>query len=747
MTAIAVFSIQGICWYWKNRGRNVGKPFVTISGLLFSCFEFGMWTSSCFGWPSSLLNPYYYCSMLCSLDFLFMGWAVNQTGIAQTELQDDDTGSRQQRHLKVAYLLVVFVCCLGGLALGIWIKDTLIAGTAELSETSVFDIIPVVLFVCSLIIVAFAIAIILLVYFGEKAAQSEALRKARQTAERANAAKSEFLANMSHEIRTPINAMLGMNEIILRESLQARDLLPREREVIRAVFSDICNYAGDIESAGKSLLSIINDILDFSKIEAGKLEIAPALYKLSSALNDVSNMILFKARAKGLDFRVDVDETIPDVLNGDEVRVRQIITNLLNNAVKYTDKGSVRLSVKAQRGELREGDAIDLVICVEDTGIGIREDDLSKLFSKFERVDLARNSTVEGTGLGLAIVRNLLDLMGGSIDVQSTYGKGSAFTVTLPQKVMALEPVGDFREKFEKSIQGTKVRQDAFRAPNAHILIVDDTRMNLTVVTGLLKNTQIEIDAVTSGEEAIKLARSIRYDLILMDQRMPVMDGTEAMHRIQVQENGANRATPMICLTADAVSGARERYLAEGFTDYLTKPIDSAALEKMMIKYLPPEKVILQSAEKAIETVGTQEPDLGGFAYLRNAGIDPQTGLGFCQGDAALYETMLREYLQGVEERQRDLQSSFDAGDWKNYGVHVHALKSTSRMIGATGLSERAAALETASDQNDEKLIRQAHDDMMAEYCALTAFLAAHIDTGDQELNDDDVLEFMPEEE
>ena len=581
------------------------------------------------------------------------------------------------------------------------------------------------------------------IYLRQQAVESDRLREKMRAAEMANAAKSEFLANMSHEIRTPINAILGMNEIVLRESLQARDLPAGEQGDTRAVFGDICRYAGDIDSAGNSLLGIINDILDFSKIEAGKIEIFSAPYKLSSVLNDVSNMILFRARSKELDFQVEVDETIPDTLNGDEIRVRQIITNILTNAVKYTERGSVRLIVSAASGERCVGEKLGLVVCVRDTGIGIREEDIAKLFAKFERVDLERNSSVEGTGLGLAITKNLLDLMGGTIEVKSIYGVGSDFTITIPQTVVSLEQVGNFREKFEQSVLAAKAKKDSFRAPDARILIVDDTRMNLTVAAGLLKNTGIGIDTAGGGEEAIKLAQSVPYDLILMDQRMPIMDGTEAMRRIRAQEDGANRTTPMICLTADAVSGARERYLAQGFTDYLTKPIDSAALEKMLVKYLPAEKVILQSAEETVAPEsGTDE-----FAALRELGIDTETGLRYCQGDAALYQIMLREFVQSADEKQSGLQVYYDAGDWKNYGVLTHSLKSSARMIGASSLSEAAAALEAAADREDADTIHARHGEMMMKFRALTEALDGQFDYDEKPNDDMEVLEFLPEDE
>lgn len=577
------------------------------------------------------------------------------------------------------------------------------------------------------------------IYLRQQEAESDRLREKMRAAELANAAKSDFLANMSHEIRTPINAMLGMNEIILRESLQARDRPPQEQGETRAVFGDICRYAGDIDSAGNSLLSIINDILDFSKIEAGKIEIFSAAYKLSSVLNDVSNMILFKARSKELAFQVEVDRTIPDILYGDEVRVRQIMTNLLTNAVKYTEQGSVRLSVSAGPGRRCEGGPLELVICVRDTGIGIREEEIDKLFSKFERLDLEHNSSVEGTGLGLAITKRLLDLMGGTIQVQSVYGVGSDFTVRIPQTVVSTELVGDFREKFEKSVQAARARKESFRAPYARILVVDDTRMNLTVAAGLLKDTGMAIDAVTSGEEAVRLARTTPYDLILMDQRMPLMDGTEALRRIRAQEDGANPATPVICLTADAVSGAKERYLAQGFTDYLSKPIDSQALEKTLLKYLPADKVVRQGTE------GGDAPGTDGAAALSALGVDGPTGLAYCGGDTALYQTMLRDYAQEAGEKLRDLQAFFDAGDWTNYGVLVHALKGTSRMIGATELSALAAELETAADRADEAVLRQTHGGLLRQYRALAEGLVEQLNVKETGADDAVILEFSPE--
>ncbi len=574
-----------------------------------------------------------------------------------------------------------------------------------------------------------------------QAFEAKSLKLEKEAADQANQAKSDFLAEMSHEIRTPINAVLGMNEMILRESARARETHSSEDWA----FDNINRYARDIESAGTSLLSIINDILDFSKIEAGRLEIDERGYSLSEVLSDVSNMVYFRARDKELSFRVEVDASVPDGLYGDEVRIRQVLINLLNNAVKYTDHGEICLKISREKDKVEIGKTITLIMAVSDTGIGIREEDIGKLFKKFQRVDMERNSTVEGTGLGLAITQSLVSMMGGQICVESVYGKGSIFTVTLPQRVESGETIHYIQKDFESEPTDTETYRETFHAPDARLLIVDDTRMNLVVVTGLLKETEIQIDAVISGAEAVAMAKTVRYDLILMDQRMPEMDGTEAMRCIREQKDGFNRDTPVICLTADAVIGARERYLAQGFTDYLTKPIDPTALETMLVKYLPPDKVILQSNEAADPMPGEGAAGHGVFDYLREAGVDPETGLAYCQGDAAFYETILREYLQSAEQRQQELQRYRDAMDWQNYGVLVHALKSTSRMIGAQTLSDAAAALETASDRADAEAIRQAHPAMMAQYLALTDVLATLIESGGSTADEDEVLEFMPD--
>ena len=571
-------------------------------------------------------------------------------------------------------------------------------------------------------------------------------------AESANNAKSDFLANMSHEIRTPINAVLGMNEMIIREDNKALELSERDPLAVQGALENISVYAGDVKKAGHNLLAIVNDILDFSKIEAGRMDIIEAPYQLSSLINDINNMILFKAQDKNLKFTVEVDPAIPDELSGDEIRIRQIITNLLNNAVKYTEKGSVSLKI---RGKKQSDGVLTLTIVVWDTGIGIKPEDKEILFNKFERLEMERNSTVEGTGLGLAITQHLIELMGGTIDVESEYGKGSIFTVAIPQKIVSDNPIGDFQTRLKENLPGERPYRESFRAPDASILVVDDTRINLTVAVNLLKNTKIKIDTAISGAEAVSMASKTRYDMIFMDQRMPEMTGTEAFHEIRNTPDGASRDVPVVCLTADAVIGAKERYLSEGFSDYLTKPIDSFALEKMLMKYLPEDKIELVT-EEITDDSGESGDEMDYFTTLRSVGIEPKNGLKFCQDDEAFYRVMLAEYAYGELEKAHNLQKSYESENWHDYSIYVHALKSSSKMIGASALSMRAAKLESAANSEDFGTIRTEHDSMMEEYEVMTAVIRSAIpkdamDTDNANVTeyspDDDVIEFLPDSE
>ncbi len=393
---------------------------------------------------------------------------------------------------------------------------------------------------------------------------------ALERAETADRAKSNFLAKMSHEIRTPINAILGLNEVILRES--------GERETV--------SYAEDIQTAGKTLLALINDILDFTKVEEGKMEILPTQYELGSVINDLVNMIRSRAEEKGLNFHVFVDETTPHVLFGDEIRIRQCALNLLTNAVKYTEKGSVTLTVGYEELSTEK---ILLKFCVADTGIGLKQADMDRLCSPFARLEESRNRTIEGTGLGLSITKQLLSLMGGSLKVDSIYGEGSEFSFAIEQPVVKWWPIGEFTGRFRTDEAPAAARRESFHAPDARVLVVDDVPVNLTVVRGLLKKTQVAVDTATSGAEAIKMAAARRYDAIFIDHMMPGMDGIETLREMKKFPWGSD--TVFIALTANAISGSRKRYIDAGFSDYLSKPVDGEKLEETLLKYLPQGKI------------------------------------------------------------------------------------------------------------------------------------------------------------
>ena len=532
-------------------------------------------------------------------------------------------------------------------------------------------------------------------------------QRKKQDAENASIAKSQFLATMSHEIRTPINTVLGMNEMILRDS---KEDLVRE-------------YANNISAAGKTLLSLINDILDFSKIESGKMEIIEVEYTMKSLLRDLALMTENRIAEKGLKLVLDIDETIPAGYYGDEVRLKQVITNLLTNAAKYTKAGSITFIVKNNG---RDGDDIRLWFSVKDTGIGIREEDISRLMDSFVRFDEKKNRNIEGTGLGLSITKQLLGLMGSQLEIKSKYGEGSEFSFEITQKVIDESPMGYIMSK-EKVVE--RKNGITFSAPEAMVLAVDDTPMNLIVVKGLLKPSGIRVDTCESGSECLELCKNNYYDIILMDHMMPGLDGIETLKQLRQDYNSPCCGSKVIALTANAISGAAEMYRENGFDDYLTKPIEIGELDGCLKRFLPKElvkplavteeaaaeatderseksTVEIKADENSGETLGIGTQD----GPLSNSLIDGSVAMGFCGDDMDCYrEILLSYYKQGSKNLQKapaDSGKLFGEGvSIEDFTIQVHALKSGSKTVGAMELSNRALELETAGHEGNEEFI------------------------------------------
>jgi len=525
----------------------------------------------------------------------------------------------------------------------------------------------------------------------------------------ANQAKSDFLARMSHEIRTPINAVLGMNEMILREC--------EDEETQK--------YAMDIKTSANTLLALINDILDASKIESGKLEIVSVEYALDSLLNDVVNMIYVKTKEKQLDFLLKVDETIPNYLFGDDVRIRQVLINLLNNAVKYTNKGSVALEVSAS--EKNQG--IELHFVISDTGIGIKEEDMPKLYAAFERIEEENNHNIEGTGLGMNIVVDLLDLMGSSLQVDSEYGKGTTFSFTLYQSVVNSQPIGNF-EKRSENLHQAEQYEASFLAPEAKVLVVDDNEINRRVFKGLLKQTLVQITEASSGYECMDLVKKERYDIIFMDHMMPELDGIETLHRMKKIAGNKCSDVPVVILTANAIVGAKERYLEEGFEDYLSKPVQGAKLEAMLKRYIPQELCQpnpfdtdggkhlseskgeeMQIQDDSEEIPEMQEIDINyARQYFEKDSLLLATMRDVYSELPNMIETLKKKYDALYIQGQTDLQNAISA-----YRTEVHAIKSNTAMVGAMILSKLARLLELAAIEGDLARIHTLHPVLIEE--------------------------------
>ena len=419
----------------------------------------------------------------------------------------------------------------------------------------------------------------LLMFLNRMYEEENALsQRQKKEIEELNRAENHFFSSMSHEIRTPINTIIGLNEIILRENIS----------------EEVAENARNIQGASKLLLSLINDILDISKIKSGKMEIVNVSYETGALFSEIVNMIWIKAKEKGLEFKLHVDPSIPSMLCGDEVRIKQILINLLNNAVKYTSEGSVTLSVRCERQALNR---VRVWYSVEDTGQGVKKENIPYIFNAFRRVDEEKNRFIEGTGLGLSIVQQLVELMGGEISVNSVYTKGSTFIVTLDQDIVDERDLGTFTLASRVRAHSGETYRQSFEAPDAHILVVDDNDMNLMVVTKLLAETRIQIDTASSGAECLRLTQTHHYDCILMDHLMPEMDGIECLHALRVQPGGLCQDVPVVALTANAGSDNQLLYRKEGFSGYLAKPVSGALLEAAVLSILP--KGLVQLNEEA----------------------------------------------------------------------------------------------------------------------------------------------------
>ena len=538
---------------------------------------------------------------------------------------------------------------------------------------------------------------------------STSLQEQIRLADSANKAKSDFLANMSHEIRTPINTILGMNEMILHEAEDDK----------------ILDYSSNIQTAGKTLLSLVNTILDFSKIEDGKMEIIPVNYGTASVINNVAVSIMDRAKSKGLEFAAEIDENLPSIMWGDDIRITQIIMNLLTNAVKYTERGKITF---VMREEKREGDEIDLFVMVKDTGIGIREEDIDKLFESFERIEEKRNRNIEGTGLGMAIVNRLLDMMGSHLDVKSTYGKGSEFSFVLHQKIVDERPIGNYVERLHRVSNASSGKR--LHVKGADILVVDDNEMNLKVARSLMSLDGIVPDLANSGADAIEMIKAKHYHIVFLDHMMPKMDGIETLQKLYEQKI-LPYDTTVIALTANAIVGAKDTYLAAGFDDYLSKPIDLSKLEELLVKYLPGGLIKSDDASgeddeyevfdfaPAGEDDGSTEDEnkeAGCLTKLREEGFNTQAGIAYCAGDEDFYIEMLQTFAGDYEEKSKAIKADFEKKDIADYQIRVHALKSTAKTIGADELSALALAQETAAKEQDTEAIEKDAGRLLSMY-------------------------------
>lgn len=533
---------------------------------------------------------------------------------------------------------------------------------------------------------------ILLTDFTEEHNQMKRIHALMTEAKEADQAKSDFLASMSHEIRTPINSIIGMNEMIMRE----------------AKTSDVKKYAHDVKNAATMLLSLVNDILDSSKIASGKLNIVPVTYSLSEMLTELYNMTIVRAKQKNLEMVFCIDSELPSGYRGDDIRIRQVLINLLTNAIKYSDQGKITLTVS---GKVADGKA-RLHFSVKDTGRGIRKEHMDLIFSRFDRIEDERNHQIEGTGLGLNVSVQLLELMGSKMQIESQVGVGSEFFFDLEQAVIDDSPIGAFDKRLLNRVEEEEY-DASFVAPKAHILVVDDNEMNLRVFCNLLKDTKMQITKANSGIECVDLVRNHHYDIIFLDHMMPEMDGVETLKRMEGILDNPCKDTPVIMLTANAVAGAREQYLSMGFQDFLSKPIFSDQLEDMVRKYLPTD-LVEKGDKPVVNTSGpgrkSKVPELEEFDY--------DYAMAVWKNEDSLYTAMqdFYEMIPRVKESFATLIDGITQEDvLKEYKMHLHTLKGTSAMVGALLLSKLARIMEVAAQNQQIERLQGLHVILMEE--------------------------------
>ncbi|WP_022760664.1 hybrid sensor histidine kinase/response regulator [Butyrivibrio sp. AD3002] len=546
--------------------------------------------------------------------------------------------------------------------------------------------------------------------------------KARDEAEQANKAKSRFLANISHEIRTPINTIMGMNEMVLREDSTG---------VPKGYFMSMMNYAFDIRNASESLLGLINNLLDISKIESGKMHLVEQEYDTQEMLRSIVSMIRVRSTQKELTFDVIVDEILPKRLYGDSGKIKQIVLNLLTNAVKYTDSGGFALIVSMDE---REDDIAGLRFSVKDTGIGVKAEDMEKLFTAYERLEEEKNANIQGTGLGLDISRRFAELMEGKLWCESIYGEGSEFILTVKQRIVDNTPLGAFMEHDENSPKGPYIPK--FIAPDADILVVDDNPMNLSVMKGLLKATKVYVTTASSGEDALDKIKDSSFDVVLLDHMMPGMDGIETLQKIRELEPDL----PVYALTANSIAG-EEFYLSKGFNGYLEKPVDTEILEKTIMRHLPEEKMEKPTNDYVVEEI-TEMPETMQWIYSTE-GIDVEEGIKN-SGGIASYIFALELFLETIDGNSKALNDALENGNIRLYTIKIHALKSSARIIGAKALSELAFKLEEAGNKSDTDFIDENNDKFMVEYLAYKEKLAK-LKQGDTK-EEEEKEEISPEE-